>query len=178
MLSHFSHIWLFVSLWTVACQAPVSMRFSRQEYWSVLPCPPPRDLPYPGIKPRSLMPPALAGRFFTTSTTWEARKSARDLKIWAIQLSKKWGMSISIFCNQPWDSDVVSLGEHFYEKPGVLCLCLVGQHTFYIEWSDIQVFLGWSWSVPLVLISLLSTCTFTLKSVQFGVILWSHLILC
>ena len=56
--------------------------------------------------------------------------------------------------------------------------CLVGQHTFYTEGSDNQVFLGWSWSVPLALTSVLSTYTFTLKRVQFGVILESHLILC
>ena len=43
----------FVSLWTVAHQAPLSRGFSRQEYWSGLPCPPPRDLPNPGIEPRS-----------------------------------------------------------------------------------------------------------------------------
>ena len=42
-----------VTPWTVACQAPLSMRFSRQEYWNGLPCPPPGDLPNPGIKPRS-----------------------------------------------------------------------------------------------------------------------------
>ena len=49
------------------------MAFSRQEYWSRLPCPPPGDLPNPEIKPPSLKSPALAGRVFTTSTTWEAR---------------------------------------------------------------------------------------------------------
>ena len=59
--------------WTVAHQAPLSMGFSRQEYWSGLPCPPPGDLPDPGIEPSSLMPPALTGGFFTTSTTWEDR---------------------------------------------------------------------------------------------------------
>ena len=48
------------------------MRFSRQEYWSGLPCPPPGDLPHPGIEPASLMSPTLAGRFFTTNATWEA----------------------------------------------------------------------------------------------------------
>ena len=48
------------------------MRFSRQEYWSGLPRPPPRDLPKPGIEPVSLTSPALAARFFTTSATWEA----------------------------------------------------------------------------------------------------------
>ena len=50
MLSRFSHVWLLVSLWTVALQAPLSIGFSRQEYGSGLPCPPPGDLPYPGIK--------------------------------------------------------------------------------------------------------------------------------
>ena len=50
MLSHFSHVWLFVSLWTVACQVPLSMEFSRLEYWSVPPCPFPGDLPNPGIE--------------------------------------------------------------------------------------------------------------------------------
>ena len=54
VLSCFSHVRLLVTPWTVACQAPLSMGFSRQEYWSRLPCPPPGDLPDPGIKPRSL----------------------------------------------------------------------------------------------------------------------------
>ena len=52
-------------------QAPLSMGFSRQEYRSGLPCPPPGDLPDPGIKPTSLMSPALASGFFTTSATWK-----------------------------------------------------------------------------------------------------------
>ena len=64
-----SHVQLFViTPWTVAHQAPLSMGFSRQEYWSGWPFPTPGDLPNTGIKPASLMPPALAGRFFTTST--------------------------------------------------------------------------------------------------------------
>ena len=58
--------------WSVAQQVLLSIRFSRQEYWSRLPCPPPRDLPNPGIEPISLTSPALAGGFFTPSTTWEA----------------------------------------------------------------------------------------------------------
>ena len=53
---------LTATAWTVACQAPLSMEFSRQEYWSGLPFPPPEDLPDPGIEPVS---PALAGGFFT-----------------------------------------------------------------------------------------------------------------
>ena len=72
VLSHFSGLWFCVTLRTVACQAPPSMEFSRLEYWNGLPCPPPRDLPDPGIKPMSLISPELGGRFFTTSATWEA----------------------------------------------------------------------------------------------------------
>ena len=53
-------------------QASLSMGFSRQEYWNGLPCPPPGDLPEPGIKPVS--PPVLVGGFFTISTTWESMK--------------------------------------------------------------------------------------------------------
>ena len=75
MLSHFSHVWLFTTSGTVAHQAPLSVGFFRQEYWSGLPCPPPGYLPNPGMKPVSLMSPALAGRFFTTSTTWKALAS-------------------------------------------------------------------------------------------------------
>ena len=60
---------LFVTLWVAACQAPLSMGFSRQEYWNRLPLPPPEDLPNPEIECTSLVSPALAGRFFTTVPT-------------------------------------------------------------------------------------------------------------
>ena len=73
--SLFSHVWIFVTLWTVLHQAPLSMGFSRQESWSRLPCPPPGDLPDPGIEHVSLTSPALAGRFFTTNATWEPHLS-------------------------------------------------------------------------------------------------------
>ena len=68
-LVHFSCIRLFETPWTVAHQPLLSTGFSRQEYWSGLPCHSPGDLPNPGIEPTSLMSPALAGRFFTTSAT-------------------------------------------------------------------------------------------------------------
>ena len=58
---------LFVTPWTVAHQTSLSMEFSRQECWSGLSFPSPRDLPHPGIKPSSLVSPAMAGRFFTTA---------------------------------------------------------------------------------------------------------------
>ena len=56
LLSCFSHVRLFATLWTVAHQAPLSMGFSRQEYWSGLPCPPLGGLPNPGIEPHFLCP--------------------------------------------------------------------------------------------------------------------------
>ena len=65
---------LFSTLWAAVLQAPLSMGFSRQEYWSGLPCPPPEDLPNPGIEPVSLTSPALAGKFFTISATWDTMK--------------------------------------------------------------------------------------------------------
>ena len=71
-LSHFSHVWLSVTPWTVAHHALVSMGSSRQEYCSGLPCLPPGDLPDPGIKSASLASPELASGFFTTSAPWEA----------------------------------------------------------------------------------------------------------
>ena len=64
-----SRVWPFETLWAVAHEAPLSMGFSRQEYWSGLPCPSPGDLPDPRIEPASLMSPALAGRFCTTGAT-------------------------------------------------------------------------------------------------------------
>ena len=67
-----SPVQLFVTPWTVVYQAPLSMGFSRQEYWSGLPCSPSEDFPSLGAEPQSLMSPALAGRFFTPSATWEA----------------------------------------------------------------------------------------------------------
>ena len=69
-----SRVHLFATPWTVARQAPLSMGFSREEYCSGLPCPPPGDLPNPGIEPKSLTSPALASGFFTTSATWEAQR--------------------------------------------------------------------------------------------------------
>ena len=59
VLNHFSHVWFFVILWTVARHAPLFMEFSRHEHWSGLPCPPPGDLPDPGIKRLFPLAPAL-----------------------------------------------------------------------------------------------------------------------
>ena len=75
MLRNFSLVWLCATLWTVARQVPLSMGFSRLEYWIGLPFPSPGKLTDSGIKPMSLMSPALAGGFSTTRATWEAQMS-------------------------------------------------------------------------------------------------------
>ena len=75
-LSGSSYVRLFATSWAVAHQAPLSMGFSRQEYWSGLPCPPPGDLPDSGIEVASLTFPALAGSFFTFSAPWEGHRAA------------------------------------------------------------------------------------------------------
>ena len=74
VLSCFSCVRLFVTLWAIGWQAPLSMGFSRQGHWSGLPCPSPGYLPNPGVKPESLMPSALTGGFFTTNAAWEGNK--------------------------------------------------------------------------------------------------------
>ena len=82
MLSHFSHVQLFATPWTIAHKAPLSMGFSKQEYWSGFPCRPPGDLPDPGIEPLSLTSPALAGGLLTTETPG---KSLNCLELKAIK---------------------------------------------------------------------------------------------
>ena len=72
MLTCFSHVQLFVTLWTVVRQVTLSMAFSRQKYWNGLPCTPPGDLLYPATEPASLTSPTLAIGIFTTNDTWEA----------------------------------------------------------------------------------------------------------
>ena len=75
-----SRIWLFPTLWTVACEVPLSRGFPRQEYWSELPFPPPGDLSDPGIEPTS---PALAGRFFTTEPRGKPSHHIKPSLMWS-----------------------------------------------------------------------------------------------
>ena len=80
-----SCVQLFVTPWTVACQAPLSMESSRQECWSWLPFPSPEPLPDPRIEPVTLESSALAGRFFITSATWN----------WVLTWqTQNWGLSM------------------------------------------------------------------------------------
>ena len=75
-----SYIWLFAAPWSVAHQVLLSTEFSWQEYWNGLPFPSPGDLPNPGIKSMSVASLALAGGFFTTSTTWEGLSNQKLLR--------------------------------------------------------------------------------------------------
>ena len=89
---------LFVTPWTVAHQAPQSMEFSRQEYWSGLPFPPAGDLPDPGIEIASLVPTVLAGGFFTTASSGKPTiilQNIKKINIPAIGLSQ---VSVEVFC--------------------------------------------------------------------------------
>ena len=79
VVSSFSRVRLFATPWTVAHQAPLSMGFSGQEYWSGLPFPPPRDLPNPGIEPQS---PALAGRSVILSSYLSVSLSGSSQDLW------------------------------------------------------------------------------------------------
>ena len=73
MLSRLCHVQLFATLWTNPPGSSVHGILQR-EYWSGFPCPSPGDPPEPGIEPESLLSPALAGMFFSTSATWEGLK--------------------------------------------------------------------------------------------------------
>ena len=83
-------VWLFVTPCSLlrfhGAQAPLSMAYSRQEYWNLLPCPPLGDLPDPGIESAFLISPALAGSFFTTRATWEALWSLEHLLLFLIAM--------------------------------------------------------------------------------------------
>ena len=97
--SHFSPVWFLVTPCTAARQAPLSMGFSKHECWSGLPCPPPEDLPGPGIKPMFLTSPAVAGGFFTTSATIVKAKSLSRVRLfvtpWTVAYQASQSMEFS-----------------------------------------------------------------------------------
>ena len=111
-----SHVWLCATSWTIAHQAPLSVGFSRQEYWNGLPCPPPGDLPNPGVKSAFS---AAAGGFFTTSITWEAqvRHGAMENFSWEVtshlrtENHRKWAC-------EGWGEKQIRQGEWKYQGPG------------------------------------------------------------
>ena len=121
LLSHFSCVWLFVTPWTVACLAPLSMGFSRQEYWSALPFPSPGDLLNPKIESASLMSPIYTGKFLTTSTTWEALKH-----ILHHQFSFRWHIRLFPICKHYFLSFISRF-------PFIWVLIVIILHLYYIN---------------------------------------------
>ena len=116
-------VWLFETPWTVACQASLSMGFSRREFWSVLPFPPPGDLPNPGVEPESFTSPALAGRFFMSSGTWDALKNSlavlknitHTMIIWPIKymntsyisiIHNRWKVETALMSTNGWMAEL------------------------------------------------------------------------
>ena len=81
MLNCFSQVWLFVTLWAIACQAPLSMGFSRQEYWGGLVRPPPGDLLDSGLEPMSLTSPSLAGGSLPLMLPWKSSNTQNNGQI-------------------------------------------------------------------------------------------------
>ena len=126
-----------VTLWTVALQAPLSMEFSRQEYWSGLPFPPPGDLPDPQTESTSLTSLALPGGFFTTSATWEAHLCMCTWKR-LVQCSTMHSQVIERKCeqmkHQPWKSNA----EFVLEIPVIKQICYISQQT--LLWIQLQKF--------------------------------------
>ena len=101
VLSRFGHVSLFAILWPIAHHALLFTGFSRQRYWSGLPCSPPGALPDPGIKPVSLTSPTLVGGFFTSNTTWEAHKvlcTLVNVKGWITVSTRKVKVMFSWIC--------------------------------------------------------------------------------
>ena len=103
---HVSLVRLFVTLWTVALQVPLSTGFSRQEYWRGLPCPSPGDFPNPGIEPASLASPAPAGWFFITTAT--SYRSVPGLSLGAAPSGRWWILADSPYKMAKWEWGLVS----------------------------------------------------------------------
>ena len=134
---HFSRVQVFVTPWTIARQAPVSMEFSRQEYWSGLPCPAPGDLPNPGTKPTSLTSPALAGGFFTIWATWEALDFVKCF------FCVNWDDRILLFCfvNVAYDTDRFSILNHHCTHGAMnptWSLCIILLIWYWTQFSSIS----------------------------------------
>ena len=135
VLSYFSHVWLFETPWTTACQALLSMEFSRQEYWTELPFPLPGDLPYPGIEPMSLMSTALAGGFFITSAlAWKIpwmEEPGRLQSMGSLRVGLDWATSLSLFTfmhwRRKWEPTPVFLPGESQGRGSLVGCCLWGR---------------------------------------------------
>ena len=160
VLSHFSRVQLCTTLWTKAHQTPLSMGFSRQEYWSGLPCPPPGDLPNPGTELTSLMSPALAGVFSNTSATGKTyvgytywyftileSSTGKILSYWLIHLKIITPLHVcisNIFTKSNHDLKKLAWDVYFYnlfnDCPGSYIFYIVVIYCFH--WQKIQLYIN------------------------------------
>ena len=158
----FSYVRLFVTLWTVACQAPLSMGFSRQEYWSGFPCPHSEDLPDPGIEPKSLTSSTLAGGFFYHCAMRADQKSDQGTqKTGTVQFCFWCLEHLHLFCGQTSVGTEIQMMSHktrtgfskkwFYRTVKLLMpqiLPLTGVLNLVTHHTDIKVVpvpLWWAW---------------------------------
>ena len=111
--SRFSRVPPYVTLWTVACRASLSMGFSRQESWSGLPFPFAGDPPDPLIQPASLKSPALAGRFFTTSATWVVHYKECILLCGKKQENYAKGLTFCLEWREDKNTGIVNINQYF-----------------------------------------------------------------
>ena len=132
---------LFSAPWTVAHQTTLSVGFSRQESWSGLPCPPPGNLPDPGMEPESLMSPALAGGFFTTAPPGKPRRfvignikcSKADASCW-----KRGGQSLNHWKHRGGPSLLAKdrlMGTLSSGSQALLCYSLSRDQLFVTPWT-------------------------------------------
>ena len=132
MLSCFSHVWLFAIPWTVACQAPMSIGFSREE---LLPYPPPGNLPNPEIKPMSLGFPAMTGEFFTISATWEAPWAVMSTECISMDDKKK---KKFLFISR-WTNQSMQL----FKCDLCVCVCVCVCACIHIMWHTDPFYSSW-----------------------------------
>ena len=127
---------LCATLWIVAHQSPLSMGFSRQEHWIGLLYPPPGDLPDPGIKPISLLSPALAGRFFTASATWEGHLPLYSLPFTLLMVSLDEQKLVILLSTVSFSSFTGTTFVSSSHKD--ILLCFLFKTLFYLSHLDLQ----------------------------------------
>ena len=136
VFSRFSHVWLFVTLWTVGHQAPLSMGFSRLEHWNGLPCPPPEDLPDSGIKPVSPVSPALLADSLPTKAP--RKPPCEPIASGMCQLAPRVAWDLTLRASH-WDQHTTCVALHHKGPTPSLPVCLGhGSRTLFWTRGSVQ----------------------------------------
>ena len=144
VLSCFSYVWLFVTPWTVDHQTPLSMGFSRHEYWSGLPCSPPGYQLNWGIEPASLKSPALAGGFFTTSATWEAWEAPGKPGKHLGSLGNTWGEEWEECHTFKWEEcHTLKMYDKIHYKKKIILPTFKSLYVYYCKLKSTRGLLWW-----------------------------------